>query len=153
MSLSKYGKTVGKVTPRASAREACREMAQRQIGCVVVVSDDEKPIGIVTDRDVALRVVAEGRDPERTPVEDIMSTGLTTLPVDASFESATRLMRDRQVRRIPLVGADGRVEGLVSLDDFVLLLGMELGNLASAVFGELAREEAAQRSGQEPSRR
>ena len=109
-------------------------MAARKIGAVVVVSDDGKAIGLLTDRDVTLRVVAEGRAPERTTVEDVMSPSVTCLSLDATIERATESMRDAGVRRLPIIDDQQHVIGLVSFDDIVLLLGMELGNLAAALF-------------------
>ena len=136
-------KAVATVSPRSVVIDATQAMKRQDIGAVVVVSDDGKPIGVLTDRDVALRVVAEGRDPSRTPVEEVMTRGAAYLSHEASIEDASEIMRDCGVRRLPLVDASGRVDGLVSFDDLVLLLGMEMGNLASAIFmGMSARARA-----------
>lgn len=141
MSLRNYSKLVGCVSPRASIVQASRDMKARGIGAVVVISDDDKPIGLLTDRDITLRVVAEGKDPEKCTVEEVMTSGVVSLPQDASLEQATELMRDHGVRRIPIVDANGGVTGLVSLDDVLLLVGIELGNVASAIFKELCTVE------------
>jgi CBS-domain-containing membrane protein len=85
-----------------------------------------------------LRVVAQGRDPQRTSIEEVMTRGTAFLSHDASIQDATEIMRDCGMRRLPLVDAEGRVDGLVSLDDIVLLLGMELGNVSAALFANLA---------------
>jgi signal-transduction protein with cAMP-binding, CBS, and nucleotidyltransferase domain len=141
MSLRNYSKLVSCVSPRASIVQASRDMKARGIGAVVVISDDHKPIGLLTDRDVTLRVVAEGKDPEKCTVEEIMTSGVVSLPQDASLEQATELMRDHGVRRIPIVDEKGCVTGLVALDDILLLVGIELGNVASAIFKELSTVE------------
>jgi CBS domain-containing protein len=138
MSLRKYIKQVSCVSSRTSVLDASREMSTKNIGAVVVVSDDGKPIGMLTDRDVVLRVVCEGKDPVRTPVGDVMTHGTAFLSHDASIREATEVMRDCGMRRLLLVDKEGRLDGLVSLDDIVLLLGMELGNLAGALFQNLS---------------
>lgn len=136
MSLQHYMKSVACVSPRATIADACREMQQRQVGCVVVLSDDGKPIGVLTDRDVAIHVVAEGRPADSTTVDTVMTTGVITLPQTATLQEATTLMRDRGVRRIPILDGTSRICGIVSFDDLLLLLGMEIGNLAGAIFAE-----------------
>lgn len=141
MSLRNYSKLVGCVSPRASIVQASQDMKARGIGAVIVISDDHKPIGLLTDRDITLRVVAEGRDPGKCTVEEIMTSGVVSLSQDASLEQATELMRDHGVRRIPIIDEKGHVTGLVSLDDILLLVGIELGNVASAIFKELSTVE------------
>ncbi len=139
MSLHRYSKGVNEVDSSASVTEACMRMRDHSVGALVVL-EGARPIGILTDRDVALRVVAEGRDPAQTLVEEAMSPTLYTLPDTSSLEEASELMRDHGLRRVPLTDPSGRITGLVSFDDVVLLLGMELGNLASALFKGRARE-------------
>jgi CBS domain-containing protein len=138
MSLRRYVKKVASVSPRASVLDASRLMTREAVGAVVVVSDDGRPIGMLTDRDIVLRVVAEGRDPQRTLVDEVMTRGTAFLSHDASIEDATEIMRDCGMRRLPLVDDQGRVDGIVSLDDILLLLGMELGNLSAALFTNLS---------------
>jgi CBS domain-containing protein len=146
MSLRRYVKKVASVSPRASVLDASRMMSREAVGAVVVVSDDGRPIGILTDRDIVLRAVAEGRDLQRTIVDEVMTRGTAFLSHDASIEDATEIMRDCGMRRLPLVDEQGRVDGMVSLDDILLLLGMELGNLSAALFTNLSVGSA----GQEP---
>ena len=138
MSLKRYVKKVACMSPRSSIIDASREMNTQTVGAVVIISDDGRPIGMLTDRDIVLRVVAEGRDPQRTPVEEAMTRGAAFLSHDASIQDATEIMRDCGMRRLPLVDAEGKVDGLISLDDIVLLLGMELGNVSAALFANLS---------------
>jgi CBS domain-containing protein len=142
MSLRRFVKTVSSVSPRATVADAAAEMKRHLVGAVVVVSDDGRPVGLLTDRDIALRVVAEERDPGRTPVEDVMTRSVASVPENATIERATEVMRDCGIRRLPIVDDDNRLVGLVSFDDVVLLLGMELGNLASAIFTGIAARGA-----------
>ncbi len=150
MSLKTYVKLVGCMSPRSTIAEACREMKSKGIGTIVAISDDYKPIGLLTDRDIAMRVVAEGKSVDKTTVEDVMSHGVASLPEDASIKTATELMRDKGVRRIPITDENGRVTGIISFDDLLVLLGMEMGNLASAVFRGLARSPEEEAAAQHP---
>ncbi len=144
MSLTSFIKRVGCLSPRATVGEASREMRTRSIGAVVVISDDYKPIGLVTDRDIVMRVVADDKSPRDVRVEQVMSSGVVTLTERASIREATELMRDKGVRRIVIIDENARVTGLVSFDDLLLLLGMEIGNLANAVVSELSQEMLAE---------
>jgi CBS domain-containing protein len=139
MSLTKYVKRIGCLSPRASVLEASQEMKSKGIGTVVIISDDYRPIGLLTDRDVTMRVVAEQKSPEKTTIEEVMTTDVVSLPQDASIRAATEAMRDKGVRRIPIIDENGRVSGIVTFDDLMLLLGMEMGNLANAIVTGLAR--------------
>ena len=138
MSLKRYVKRVVSVSPRTPVIDAARAMSAQAVGAVVVVSDDGRPLGMLTDRDIVLRVVAEERELARTSVEQVMTRGTAYISHDASIQEATEIMRDCGMRRLPLVDAEGRVDGIVSLDDVVLLLGMELGNVSAALFANLA---------------
>lgn len=101
-----------------TAIEAALAMQTNAIGCVLV-SDGRRIVGIVTDRDLALRVVGAGRDPRETRLREIMSSPVTMLDASAPHESAIQLMREGRVRRVPLVEGS-RVVGMVTLDDLVL---------------------------------
>jgi signal-transduction protein with cAMP-binding, CBS, and nucleotidyltransferase domain len=147
MSLKKYCKAVGCMSPRASIVEASQAMKARAIGAIVVVSDDHKPIGLLTDRDITLNVIAEGKNPQQTTVEEVMSSGIISLPEQASIEQATELMRDHGVRRIQITDDKGYVTGLISLDDILLLVGLELGNVAAALFKEFADSDKRKQAG------
>lgn len=102
----------------ATATEAALAMQTNEIGCVVVTGGT-KIVGIVTDRDLALRVIGGGRDPQKTRLREIMSSPVTSLDVNAPHDSALRLMREGRVRRVPLVEGS-RVVGMVTFDDLVL---------------------------------
>jgi CBS domain-containing protein len=97
---------------------AARAMKEHGIGTVLVMTDGQLS-GLVTDRDIAVRVLAENRDPATTSVGDICSTELAVLGPDDDVELAGRLVRERAVRRIPVV-QDGTPVGVVSLGDLAL---------------------------------
>jgi CBS domain-containing protein len=109
------------VTPETAARDAARIMKDDNVGVIPVVEGNasRKLIGIVTDRDLALRVVAEGRDGD-TRVRDVMSrSSLATCTPDESVDSVMDLMASEQVRRIPIVDERGDLIGIVSQADVV----------------------------------
>jgi CBS domain-containing protein len=114
-------------------------MRDENIGSVVV-AEDERPLGIVTDRDLAIRVIADGRDSEKLRLREIMSREPIFLGGDRSLDQVIAAMRDLAIRRIPIVDAEGLLSGIVSLDDILLRLSDQLGNLAAAVRAELSRE-------------
>ena len=97
---------------------AARAMKEHGIGTVLITADG-RLIGLVTDRDITVRVLAENRDPVATRVGDICSTELAVLGPDDDVEQAARLVRERAVRRIPIV-QDGTPVGVVSLGDLAL---------------------------------
>ncbi len=103
---------------RTTASEAARAMRTNEVGAVVVTDHDEI-VGIVTDRDLALRVVGEGLDPRATRLGEIMSPRVAVLGPEADERDALRLMTELRLRRVPIV-EDGRVVGMVTLDDLVL---------------------------------
>ena len=106
------------ISPEATIEEAAQEMRDGDFGLVPVVEEDQL-LGVVTDRDIAIRAVAEGRDPS-TPVREIMSEGVVWAKEDDSVEDAARIMSEHQIRRLPIVDADQRLVGIVSLGDFAV---------------------------------
>jgi CBS domain-containing protein len=112
-------------------RVACR-MRDEHVG-LVVVTRDHRPVGVVTDRDLATRVVAGGLDATRTPVREIMSPDPVSIPRDASLDTALALLRRSGVRRLPIVDDHGHLTGVVSADDLTILLAHELGEIASGI--------------------
>ena len=109
--------------------EAAKRMSQKMVGTLVVLDEKRQPIGIVTDRDVAMRVVAEGRSLDTTVVREVMSAHPRTISVAAPVETALATMRQLGVRRLPVVQADGTLAGIVSLDDVISLLIEELRSI------------------------
>jgi CBS domain-containing protein len=96
--------------------EAARVMRDQDVGVVPVV-EDEKLVGTVTDRDIAVRVVAEGKSPESVTVGEIASRELVTIDPQQDLDEALRLMAQHQVRRLPVVEEDGRLVGIVAQAD------------------------------------
>jgi CBS domain-containing protein len=95
---------------------AAKMMKDEDVGFAPIVEGD-KLIGTVTDRDIAMKVVAEGRDPQSTTVREIASTNLVTIDPRQDLDDALRLMASNQVRRLPVVEEDGRLVGVVAQKD------------------------------------
>ena len=106
------------VDPGATLRQAAQLMRDHAVGDVIVV-EDGRLAGLVTDRDIVVRAVAESHDPAQVTVGDISTTELDCLAPDDSVEDAIRLMRKRAVRRVPVV-EDGRPIGIVSIGDLAI---------------------------------
>ena len=103
----------------ATAEDAAKKMRDENIGDVLVVDDEQILCGIVTDRDIALQVVAAGVDPKALRLDDIASKDVASLPPGATVETAARVMRDKAVRRLPIVDR-GKPVGVVSLGDLAI---------------------------------
>jgi CBS domain-containing protein len=95
---------------------AAKMMRDEDVGLAPIVEGD-RLVGTLTDRDIAIRVVADGRDPEATKVRDVASTDVVTVDPQQDLDEALRLMTQHQVRRIPVVEEDGRLVGVVAQAD------------------------------------
>lgn len=119
------------VPPSASLEDAARHMAQAGVGALPVVDDNDRVIGVVTDRDLVVRAMACGLSPQ-TRVETVMSTDPVTVTADTPVTAALHAMRSIQVRHLPVV-TEGRLVGMVSLDDLLAQLTRQLTDLAAVV--------------------
>jgi CBS domain-containing protein len=104
------------IEPNKTVADAARIMKQEDAG-VVPVTENGRLTGMVTDRDIAIRVVAEGKDPQSTTVSEVASTDLVTVDPQQDLDEALRLMAQHQVRRLPVVEEDGRLVGVVAQAD------------------------------------
>jgi len=129
---SHFQKDVSTVALRVSVEEIAEQMRREGLGCVVVVDDQRRPVGIVTDRDLALRVVARGLRAKGTSAQSVMSHPLATARPTDAIEAVIECMCRRGIRRVPIVH-DEQVMGIVTLDDLLVHLGRELEGLGSAV--------------------
>lgn len=121
------------VAKSASLGDAAAVMRDRNIGDVVVVKEDGDLCGIVTDRDIVVTAIADGADPNFTPVEEACSHDLVTLGPDDSVAEAVRVMSERAIRRLPIVD-NGELVGIVSLGDLAEKRDREsaLGEISAA---------------------
>ncbi len=109
---------VATVSPQQTVAEAAQIMSQYNVGAVPVVQNG-KPVGIITDRDIALRVTANAKNPAATKVEAAMSTELVTGTPDMDVHQAANLMAQKQIRRLPVVDNNG-LAGIVALGDLAV---------------------------------
>ena len=107
-------RTVEKIDPRASVRKAAEILKTHDIGSLPVC-EAKTVVGVITDRDIAIRVVAEGRDYDATLVRDIMSTDVVSVREDSDLAEAEKIMHDRQLRRLPVVNTQNELAGYLSL--------------------------------------
>jgi len=124
-------------SPGTSVYTAARAMAANRVG-LLIVQELGKVTGVLSDRDIALRVVGRGLDPERTTVGEVMTREPVTLPIVESERRALALMRHRHVRRIPLLENE-RVVGLVTLDDLILSARASPHEIAGVVRAQLSQ--------------
>ena len=103
------------ISTSTTAHEAARLMKSEDVGALPIVEGD-KLVGVVTDRDLAVRVLAEGKSPD-TAVSEIASKDVVTVDPDQTLEEAARLMAEHQVRRLPVVEEDGRLVGVLAQAD------------------------------------
>jgi signal-transduction protein with cAMP-binding, CBS, and nucleotidyltransferase domain len=128
----------------SSAREAAWKMNESQTGTLVVVArNDATPIGILTDRDLVLRVLAKGASPEAVPVGDVMTRDVGTCRSDDDLFKATQTMRRYGVRRLPVLDESGHVIGLITADDIYAVLAAHMKELGQASVREKLHEVEA----------
>jgi CBS domain-containing protein len=110
------------VSPETTLQEAARKMKSLDVG-PLPVCDDDRLAGMITDRDIAVRAVAEGRDPNATRVGEVMTPEVVYCFEDEELEEAVRLMQEKQVRRLVVLDRDRRLCGIVSLGDVAVSTG------------------------------
>lgn len=128
-----------------SVATAARQRRESHVSCLVVadkVDGERVPVGMLTDRDITVAVVAPGLDANTMQVGDVMSAELLTVNEDAGIAETVELMRVRGMRRLPVADTEGRLIGLVAADDIMSLLAEELAGLT----GMFAREEKRART-------
>ena len=104
--------------PNATVREVCQLLAKEKIGALAVVHEN-KLVGIISERDIVVRVVARGRDPQMTPVSEVMTTSVKTVKETTSSRQALELMHEGRFRHLPLVDDAGQVLGMLSVRDLL----------------------------------
>ena len=128
------------VDVRSKVIEASKLMEDMNVGSIVVVQND-RPVGIITDRDIVIRVVNKGLDAEKCPVAEIMSLDLVTLNQKTGLFDALEQIKESGggVRRYPIVDENGSVKGIITLDDVVYLLGKEMSDVSAIIETERPR--------------
>jgi len=116
--LDTKGRHIISISPDASVLDAITLMADKSIGSLLVMDDDENLLGIVTERDYARKVIVKGRSSRETRVSEIMTTEVMTATLDNRVDQCMELMTNRKVRHLPIVD-DNQVVGLISIGDLV----------------------------------
>lgn len=133
MSLENFcRKPVVRIAPEKSVAEACRAMEENNIGSLIV-ENDRKLCGIITDRDIALKVAGAMRDPQKTTVREIMTTDPIRISVDKDLRHLTSLMHAFHVRRVPIVNGHDTIVGIITLDDIIALIANEMSEIGKAI--------------------
>jgi len=148
--------TIGKVCNRevvfihaqASIPEAARLMREYHVGDLVVIKEKtgkRVPVGIVTDRDIVLEVIAEGVGMDDVSVGDIMSDNLVTARESDGLLETVKVMRAKGIRRLPVVNDDHELVGILSVDDLIDLFSEQIVDLARLIAREQSREKAGRK--------
>lgn len=125
-------KNVVTIAPTAAISEAAYLMMNEDVGALVVVDGGTRPVGMITDRDLVVSAMAEGVNPEEITVEEIMSKELVTVDEDTDIFEMLSVLSENSIRRLP-VTRGGRLKGIVSVDDLIVVVATELVNLAMAL--------------------
>ena len=129
-------RVVASTAASETVRAAARRMADHNVGTLAVLDAERRPVGVLTDRDIVMRIVSWGRDPESVLVEDAMTAPARTVGEATPIEEALGLMRSAAVRRLVVVDDEGKAVGMLSVDDVLELLAEE-----AATVGALLRRE------------
>lgn len=135
-------RSVQVASPEETVRAVAARMADAGVGSVVVLGDNGKPAGILTDRDIALRCVAQRRDPDASEVGSVMSAPVSCVHESTPIETALARMAGVHARRLVVVDDDERLVGILALDDVLELLAEELTSV-----GKLLRQRSGGRAG------
>jgi CBS domain-containing protein len=133
MSLERFcRKPIVTALPDDSAAWVAQRMRDEHVGCVIIVDGAGRAVGVVTDRDLTVRVLAGGGSPE-APISMFMTPDPITIRSDQQLDDVVAQMREAGVRRLPIVDAAGVLAGMVSLDDISVLLSAELSASTAAI--------------------
>jgi CBS domain-containing protein len=142
MSLQAFcQKRVVTISPERSIAEACWAMKDKSVGCLVAEKHG-KLCGILTDRDIVLKVTGEDKDPLTTMVEEVMTRDPVRISVHRSVRDVVSLMRTYHVRRVPIIDGSDTVLGIITMDDLVALFGDEMSELGKAGLPRVGRGNA-----------
>jgi len=126
-------KEITSLPASATVLDAAKFMTDMNVGSVVV-TDNDSPKGLITDRDVVAKVIAQGKDSRSVTIGEIMVSPLVTISEDKDIIDATKMMSDHGIRRLPVTGPNGKLRGVVSIDDVLVVLGREMQDIAALSF-------------------
>ena len=135
-------KPVVTISKTATVEEAARLMRTKKVGALVV-TNGVRPVGILTDRDIAVDVVGTGKHPAETAVADVMRPNPVSLREDQGLFEAAKMFSAKGVRRLPVTSKTGKLVGILTLDDLLMLLGREMEMVSAAVAQGVGRTRLA----------
>lgn len=133
---------VAVITPEKSIREGARQMRVEHVGSLVVVDQDGKPIGMLTDRDITIEGVARGVDVDQTTVRDLMTAPVVTATESEGMVTALARMREFGIRRLPIIDSEGKLVGVVTNSNLIKELSELLDGLVRNISSSKTREVA-----------
>ncbi len=111
------------INPEDTLARAAVRMRDLDVGCLPVCGGDDRLAGVITDRDITIRGTAEGRDPETTRIEDVMTPEISYCFENDSVDEAARIMEEKQIRRLVVLNREKRLVGILSLGDLAVKSG------------------------------
>lgn len=121
------------VSPDTPAVEVARIMGEKNVGSVVIVTGDNRPAGVITDRDLVVRIMARGMDPGEVRAGEIPNRDVITFRDSMGIYEAIQKMAAETIRRMPVVDDDGKLIGIVTMDDIIRMLGEEMAAIAKNI--------------------
>jgi CBS domain-containing protein len=125
-------KEITSLPSTAKVLDAAKFMTDMDVGSVIIMKNDI-PSGILTDRDIVTKVLAQGKDPRTVKVGEVMRAPLVTISENKNIIDATKIMAEHAIRRLPVVDSRKKLVGVMTLDDVLILLGQEMQNIATAL--------------------
>jgi CBS domain-containing protein len=120
------------ISPTAALSEAAYMMMNEDVGTLVVVDTDMRPVGMLTDRDIVVSAIAEGVNPDEVTVEEVMTKNPITVDEDTDIFEMLSILSENSIRRLPVTRGI-KLKGIVSVDDLIVVVATELVNLAMAL--------------------
>jgi predicted transcriptional regulator len=132
-------KEITSLPENATAMDAAKYMTDMNVGSVIITDEKDKPVGIVTDRDIVTKVIANEKEANLVRLKEIMNSPVIAINIEKDIIDATRLMAEYWIRRLPVVDKTGKIVGVLSLDDILIFLGQEIQNIANALKREIGK--------------
>lgn len=124
------------ISPDQQVLKAVKLMRNKNVGAVVVTAQ-ERPVGILTDRDIVMRITAEGKEASTIRVRDVMTPNPVVIAEEEGIWDLIQIMKAHGKRRYPVVSGKGKLVGIVTLDDLIGLMGVEMSGIGQAISSEL----------------
>ncbi len=137
MSIQEFCETnIVTIAASSSLQSASKLMGERSVGFLVVTNAPGEPVGVLTDRDIVVRGVAENLVMNLATVSSVMTEKIISVPESSSVATAVQVMREHHVRRLVLMAPDGKIYGVVSQDDLIFSFGRDIKDLSDVCFAQ-----------------